>query len=191
MNSQRALSKTIFILSDNRDFIEPLSSLVTCELGISCKSVVSEAEIKEQGASLLVSDKPVSTSYKFPVITVNLPVRIKGLISDIKSALEYYVDDDLFEVYPGFKLTMKYKTLTHTKSGISIDLTDKESQLLQLIAQEGNSGISKEVLLKEVWGFDSALDTHTLETHIYRLRKKIRDNFDIEMIKAFEGGYKL
>ena len=140
---------------------------------------------------MIIADRQLSGSYKFPVITVNLPLRVKGLLADIKSALENSVDEDLFEIYPEFQLALKHKTLTHVPSGSSVDLTDKESHLLQVIAQSGDSGVAKEVLLKEVWGIDSALDTHTLETHIYRLRKKIRDNFDIEMIKAFEGGYKL
>lgn len=190
MNNARALPKTIFILSDNRDFIEPLSSLVTRELGLSCKAVASEAEIGQE-TGLIVVDRPLSGSYKFPSIIVSLPVRIKSLFAEIKVALETPTSDDLLAVGADFKLALKHKTLRHAASGIAVDLTDKESQLLQIISQSGETGIAKEVLLKEVWGFDSALDTHTLETHIYRLRKKIRDNFDVEMIKAFEGGYRL
>lgn len=190
MDNAKTLPKTIFILSDNRDFIEPLSSLVTRELGLHCKSAAQEEEIGQE-AGLIIADQPVSGTCKLPSITVSLPVRIKNLFVEIKASLDTPALEDVLGVGVDFKLALKHKTLSHPASNIMVDLTDKESQLLQLIARIGDSGIAKEVLLKEVWGFDSALDTHTLETHIYRLRKKIRDNFDVEMIRAFEGGYRL
>ncbi len=184
-------SPTIFILSDNRDFIEPFSGIVTRELGVICRVVASEAEVLDGGGAVLVTDRSLSKSHQLPVIKVNLPIRINGLLSDIQSALEDTTNNDIVEVGSDLRLSLQNKILNHISSELTIDLTDKESQLLQAIAQAGESGISREYLLKEVWGMDSVLDTHTLETHIYRLRKKIKDAFDSEMIKAFEGGYRL
>jgi len=73
-----------------------------------------------------------------------------------------------------------------------VALTDKEAQLLHSLAESKGQVVSKEHLLKTIWGFEEALDTHTLETHIYRLRGKFRDlTGDESMIAATEGGYKL
>lgn len=184
-------SPTIFILSDNRDFIEPLSSLVTRELGVTCQTISSEEEMQGVGTALLVTDRTLANNYPFPVIIVNLPIRIRGLLSDIQIGIGNIASDDALDIASEWQLSLQHKTLTHKSSGAIATLTDKESQLLQIIAQAGDLGIFRESLLKDVWGIDSELDTHTLETHIYRLRKKIRDSFDVEMIKAFEGGYKV
>lgn len=181
----------IFILSDNREFIETLSSLVTRELGVSCRKVASEPELSEGIGAMLVTDRALVGEYQFPVIIVNLPVRINILLEEIQGKLDSFINMDILDINSDWRLSLQHKTLAHRTSGATVALTDKESRLLQIISQAGDSGISRELLLKEVWKIDSALDTHTLETHIYRLRKKIRDAFDVEMIKAFEGGYRL
>ncbi len=191
MNNALTKPKTILLLSDNRDFIESFSALVTRELGVICQAVALESEIPDSDVTVLVTDRTLNVNCQFSVIKVDLPVRIQGVLSDIQSVLENSAGNDTMEIGADLQLSLQNKVISNSSGGITADLTDKESHLLQMIAQSGDSGIAREVLLKEVWGFDSALDTHTLETHIYRLRKKIRDSFDIEVIKAFEGGYRL
>lgn len=187
MNSQ----KTVFILSDNHDFIEVLSSFVTQELGVACQAIASKSEIRAENMAVLVTNKPISEEYNLPVIAVSLPVRLRDLLADIQSTFANMASADLLNIAGGFQLSLQHKILVQQPSGVSVDLTDKESQLLQIIAESGENGVLREVLLKEIWKIDSALDTHTLETHIYRLRKKIKDAFGYEMIKASEGGYRL
>lgn len=187
MNSQ----KTVFILSDNHDFIEVLSSFVTQELGVIYQVIASNSEIMAKNMAVLVTNKPTPEEYNLPIITVNLPVRLQGLLADIQTVFANMAGVDLLDIDGGFQLSLKHKILTQKSSEISVDLTDKESQLLQIIVESGENGVLREVLLKEIWKIDSALDTHTLETHIYRLRKKIKDTFGSEMIKASEGGYRL
>jgi len=185
--------QTIYILSDNRDFIEPFCALVTRELGISCIEKSLENDLPNQKAALIISDRELDDNNNIPVIKVNFPIRINRLFNEIEERLVHgaIVTADSIDIGAGLHLSLQAKAISHKANSIEAILTDKESQLLYIIAQAGNPGISRELLLKEVWGIDSALDTHTLETHIYRLRKKIRDSFDVEMIKAFEGGYKL
>ncbi len=125
-----------------------------------------------------------------PVIIVNLPIRISKLLDDIATVARNLERMDQLAITPELVLSVQQKTLSNS-SGLSADLTDKESQLLQVLANAGENGVSREVLLKEVWKMEAILDTHTLETHIYRLRKKIKDAFGDEIIKAFEGGYRL
>jgi DNA-binding response OmpR family regulator len=118
---------------------------------------------------------------------VNLPIKLNALFGDIQALLKNNVSADILEMGPNWSLSLQHKTLVNEQSGKTLDLTDKEIQILQIIYTNG--GVSREILLKEVWGIDLALDTHTLETHIYRLRKKIRDAFGCEIINAIENGY--
>ena len=78
-----------------------------------------------------------------------------------------------------------------SKNKIEIILTEKEIQLLELLLKNKNS-ISKDKILSSVWNYSSDADTHTVETHIYRLRKKINDKFsDDKFILNNKGGYSL
>lgn len=72
---------------------------------------------------------------------------------------------------------------------MSIELTEKEAKLLQLLVNAGAEGLSKEQLLTRVWGYTEGVDTHTLETHIHRLRGKMKELKSLEnnLITTMEG----
>ena len=73
----------------------------------------------------------------------------------------------------------------------AIILTEKEIQLLELFLNN-QKPISKDKILSSVWNYSSDADTHTVETHIYRLRKKINDKFsDENFIVNTKDGYSL
>ena len=77
-----------------------------------------------------------------------------------------------------------------TKGNVSISLTEKEIQLLELLLSNNNVPIQKDKILKEVWKYATDVDTHTVETHIYRLRKKIKNKFsDDNFILNKKEGY--
>jgi DNA-binding response OmpR family regulator len=72
-----------------------------------------------------------------------------------------------------------------------IQLTEKETNILKFLQRAGDT-VSREVLLQEVWGYNPSVTTHTLETHIYRLRQKIeRDNAQAKILITESGGYRL
>jgi len=74
----------------------------------------------------------------------------------------------------------------HTK------LTDKEVHLLRMLAESGSTGMQRDELLERVWGYREGLDTHTLETHIYRLRQKIEADPAVPtLLLTIDGGYAL
>lgn len=76
-------------------------------------------------------------------------------------------------------------------AGRTVRLTDKEAAILDFL-QRSRTVVPREVLLAEVWGYAAAVDTHTLETHIYRLRQKIEaDPADARIIVTEGGGYRL
>ena len=75
---------------------------------------------------------------------------------------------------------------------ISIDSTEKETAILRYLYRAGRRPISREILLQEVWGYNSGVTTHTLETHIYRLRQKVeKDASNPSILVTEAGGYKL
>jgi DNA-binding response OmpR family regulator len=72
-----------------------------------------------------------------------------------------------------------------------VRLTEKETNILKFLQRAGET-VSREVLLHEVWGYNPAVTTHTLETHIYRLRQKIeKDPARAEILVTESGGYRL
>tara|TARA_B100000767_G_scaffold272227_1_gene299466 strand:+ start:1638 stop:2273 length:636 start_codon:yes stop_codon:yes gene_type:complete len=78
-----------------------------------------------------------------------------------------------------------------TKNNLFVIVTEKEIQLLELLSRS-KINISKKEILISVWNYSSDADTHTVETHIYRLRKKIKNTFsDDNFIKNNEEGYLL
>jgi DNA-binding response OmpR family regulator len=76
--------------------------------------------------------------------------------------------------------------------GSKVRLTEKETSILRYLYRAGQRPVSRETLLQEVWAYNSGVTTHTLETHIYRLRQKIEKDATAPTILVTEaGGYKL
>lgn len=73
-----------------------------------------------------------------------------------------------------------------------VRLTEKETAILKYLYRAGPEVVGREILLRQVWGYNEGVTTHTLETHIYRLRQKIeRDPSHAEILLTESGGYKL
>jgi DNA-binding winged helix-turn-helix (wHTH) protein len=81
---------------------------------------------------------------------------------------------------------------TDDPKGSKVRLTEKETSILRYLYRAGQRPVSRETLLQEVWGYNSGVTTHTLETHIYRLRQKIEKDAAAPAILVTESrGYKL
>jgi DNA-binding response OmpR family regulator len=73
-----------------------------------------------------------------------------------------------------------------------VRLTEKETNILKFLYRAGERVVGREILLHEVWGYNAGVTTHTLETHIYRLRQKIEaDPSQAQILVTETGGYKL
>ncbi|RME62904.1 MAG: DNA-binding response regulator [Alphaproteobacteria bacterium] len=84
------------------------------------------------------------------------------------------------------------KLVLDPKSGRTIRLTDKECAILAHLHRAGNVAVPRACLLREIWGHKTRLQTHTLATHIYRLRRKLeRDPAAPELLLTESGGYRL
>jgi DNA-binding response OmpR family regulator len=76
--------------------------------------------------------------------------------------------------------------------GRKIRLTEKETNILKYLYRAGEKAVSREELLAEVWGYNAGVTTHTLETHVYRLRQKIEpDPANARLLLTEQGGYRL
>ena len=78
------------------------------------------------------------------------------------------------------------------ESGRKDILTEKEAAILSLLLQQNGARVARRDLLEQVWGYSEAIDTHTLATHIYRLRQKLEaDSSSPKILVSDEGGYRL
>lgn len=120
------------------------------------------------------------------------PFRFPVLMARINAALRQHdqSEDVVFTIGPySFQPAAK---LLESSDGGKVRLTDKETSILKFLYRQGPKTITRDVLLKEVWGYNNRVTTHTLETHIYRLRQKIeRDPSNARLLVTEEGGYRL
>ena len=84
------------------------------------------------------------------------------------------------------------KEIVNQRNNDKFKLTEKEVAILKYLYKNKERLVSKNELLQEVWGYAPDVSTHTIETHIYRLRQKVeKDNHDAQLILTAEGGYQL
>ncbi len=120
------------------------------------------------------------------------PFRFAVLLARIRAQLRQHEqsEDAVFSIgHYTFKPALK---MMITETGSKVRLTEKETAILKFLYRAGEKVVTRDILLHEVWGYNSGVTTHTLETHIYRLRQKIeRDPSNAELLVTESGGYKL
>jgi DNA-binding response OmpR family regulator len=124
---------------------------------------------------------------------VTKPFRIGVLLARIRAQLRQFerTDDATFQIGP-YSFRPGGKIMLDPARNRRIRLTDKETQILKFLFRAGDRPVGRDVLLGEVWGYNAAVTTHTLETHIYRLRQKIEQDPSRATILVTEpGGYRL
>ena len=123
---------------------------------------------------------------------VSKPFRFALLLARVRAHLRQHAhsDDAVFKIGPySFKPSAK-QMIRH--DGRKIRLTEKETAILKFLLRTGEQMVSRDVLLQEVWGYSAAVTTHTLETHVYRLRQKIeQDPSEAQILITAGGGYRL
>jgi DNA-binding response OmpR family regulator len=123
---------------------------------------------------------------------VTKPFRFAVLLARIRAQLRQHdaSEDAIFTIGP-YSFRPSSKVLFNSK-GQKIRLTEKETAILRFLYRAGQAPVSRETLLQEVWGYNSGVTTHTLETHIYRLRQKVeKEAANPTILVTDAGGYKL
>ncbi|MEO1137077.1 MAG: response regulator transcription factor [Pseudomonadota bacterium] len=123
---------------------------------------------------------------------VSKPFKFGVLLARVRAHLRSHEqsEDAVFKVGPyEFRPAVKMLVTAEDKK---IRLTEKETSILKFLYRAGGKPVTRDVLLDEVWGYNSGVTTHTLETHVYRLRQKIEpDPSNASILLTESGGYRL
>ena len=148
---------------------------------------VSDLNLKDQNDYLLISNKKIK-NVENQITLNNFPIDIIKLIESInvkflKKKYSQQSDIDIGD----YKLNLNSRKIFNgTKS---LNLTEREANIV-IYLNNSKKPVNISKLQTEVWGHNSKLETHTVETHIYRLRKKINNIFeDNNFIKSSKSGY--
>jgi DNA-binding response OmpR family regulator len=121
------------------------------------------------------------------------PFRLAELLARLRAQVRIFEnsEDAVFTIGP-YTFRPSAKLLQEPARNRRIRLTEKESAILKFLYRAGTQPVARQVLLNEVWGYNAAVTTHTLETHIYRLRQKIEpDPSNARLLVTEGGGYRL
>jgi DNA-binding response OmpR family regulator len=123
---------------------------------------------------------------------ITKPFKFAVLLARIRAQLrQHEQSEDAVFAIGQYTFKPASKLLVDEK-GSKIRLTEKETSILKYLYRAGEKVVTRDVLLHEVWGYNAGVTTHTLETHIYRLRQKIeKDPSSAELLVTEMGGYKL
>src|ERR1700722_9469305 len=124
---------------------------------------------------------------------VTKPFRLNVLLARLRAHLRQseHRDDAVFAIGP-YTFQPGAKLMTDQTRRKKVRLTEKETAILRYLYHAGDRAIGRATLLGEVWGYNAGVTTHTLETHVYRLRQKIeRDPANAEILVTEPGGYRL
>jgi len=129
---------------------------------------------------------------------VTKPFRFAVLLARLRAHLRSFEQSEeaSFQIGP-YEFKPAFKRLTHplSEDGTQlrdIRLTEKETNILKYLYRAGGKPVGRDELLHEVWGYNSGVTTHTLETHVYRLRQKIEPRKGQATLLLTEpGGYRL
>ncbi len=124
---------------------------------------------------------------------VTKPFKLGVLLARLRAQLRQHEqsEDAVFTIGP-YTFRPSAKLLVHGESKKKIRLTEKETAILKYLYRTGNKVVGRDTLLGEVWGYNASVTTHTLETHVYRLRQKIeRDPSNAAILVTEPGGYRL
>jgi len=124
---------------------------------------------------------------------VTKPFRLGVLLARLRAHLRQseHSEDAIFTIGP-YTFRPSAKLMTDASGRKKVRLTEKETAILKYLYHAGEQAIGRDTLLGEVWGYNAGVTTHTLETHVYRLRQKIeRDPARAEILVTEPGGYRL
>ena len=173
------------------DILNEIKDYLNFQLDYADKSNLV-SKVKDSDTNLLVlSNKKISNlKNDINIVIEKTPITISKVIQTINlHFLKNNFAKQSEHKIGVYKLNLNSREIA--KDQLKLNLTEKETNMI-LFLSNSKSPVNIDRLEKEVWNYESKLDTHTVETHIYRLRKKIKDRFkDMNFIESHKDGYKI
>ena len=194
--------KQILLISSNPEFIEDLSAQIERHIEgftVVAKSDKPDLVIVDEDAGhlkdfpkvpniLLTSANNAQTNSDIiqkPFCLNDFFKSLRSIIQRFENTSEGYLYFNQYELRPGTK------EILNLRNNELVKLTEREVSILKYLYKHRDQIISKNELLENVWGYNRDAATHTIETHIYRLRQKIEQDGAAPIIDTLEGGYRL
>jgi len=120
------------------------------------------------------------------------PLRLNELLARLQAQLRVFEKSEHATFIIGQYLFSPAARLLTDRAGRRLRLTNKEVDILKFLYKSGGQPVTRSMLLDQVWGYNAGVTSHTLETHIYRLRQKIEaDPANCRLLISAHGGYRL
>ena len=178
----KCFTHTYEIIDEYSENLQSSPALIVDSIGLEN---ISNFEIKNQKLFIINSDHSSPLDLKNNQILIDKPFKILELF--------YQIENNINQINKREQKKIKFnqhtfdplaRTLHKDKS--SIRLTEKESEIFSSLIESSNAYLSKKFLLQKVWQYNQDIDTHTLETHLYSLRKKIDDKLGTKNLIIYE-----
>lgn len=202
----------ILLLSDNSGFAEDLAgqiSLYTPEFSV-CReadenrnfdvyildeksSLAENLRQEHHKAPILLLEKADSSADFDPDAVIYKPFSLNVFLNLLRSCINKFENSSGgYLRFNNYELHPAAKEIVNLRNNETVKLTEKEVAVIKYLYKAKDKTVSKTDLLRDVWDYNAEVTTHTIETHIYRLRQKVEhDNAEAQLIMTEDGGYKL
>ena len=198
--------KKVLILSTDNDFATDLKEQI--ELNISDYNVSLEHDTNTIFDIVVINedDAKIKSFKNTPIVfltsntkdhsdckTIRKPMILASFLDEIQAIIhEFENSSDGILKFNKYELRPSLKEIYNLRNKNTIKLTEKEVAVIKYLFKSKGKIVSKNDLLQNVWGYNPNITTHTIETHIYRLRQKVEEgDASAQLIATEEGGYKL
>ena len=136
-------------------------------------------------------DLKVNLKIKTQIISTITPIHVNDFFERVsRDTVQELKNNKLIISFNKFHYDFNARSLFNKKN--SLRFTEKENEIFSCLLNYNNKPISKKKLLKDIWQYNDQIDTHTLETHIYSLRKKLETKLGLEnFLNHLDEGYQL
>ena len=136
-------------------------------------------------------DLKANSQIKSEIILISMPFHVNELFERVSNDIQQELKNKKSIInFTTFSYDFNSRSLFDSKN--SLRFTEKENEIFSCLLNYKNEPVSKKQLLKDIWQYDDQIDTHTLETHVYSLRKKLESKLGLgNFLNHFDEGYQL
>lgn len=204
----------ILFVSDNQRFAEDLQSQITYhakdynviaegdtttlpDIIIVDEDIQKLEELHKQNLQspfFFMTSNPAEVNSELRINhLITKPLVMDNFLNELQSSLNLYENSENgYLIFNRYIVRPIKKDIFNQRNGELIKLTEKEVGIIKYLYKAKERIVTKNELLQEVWGYSPDVTTHTIETHVYRLRQKVEhEDADAQLILTLEGGYQL